>query len=368
MKAAKVARKEAEKLRRFLMKAELIDFDYEAEADTNFVYFPLKAGRIHKASQKKLENRFVSVERKFKKNVMRGELKEALSSELSGKELALLNRSYDVVGSIAILDIPSELKGRERVIAKTLLRLKNNIRTVLNKSGIHKGEFRTQKLAYILGERTKETIHKENDALIKLDVEKVYFSPRLSTERKRIAGLVRPGENVLVMFSGCGPYPLVIAKNTRAGRIMGIEKNKVAHEYALKNLELNKIRNVDFVLGDVREIVPRLRERFDMSEMHSISEHAQKHASGFSPAVFDRIIMPLPKEADTFLDTSFKVAKRGTVIHLYLFLEKDGFEAGKTKVREIARENNVRIKFLGLTKCGQYSPTTFRCCIDFVVL
>jgi tRNA (guanine37-N1)-methyltransferase len=344
MKAAKVARKEAEKLRKALMKEGLIDFDYVAEADRNFVYFPLRANGLSEASQKKLADRLVIVEKRPKRSLRGGELKDVLSGELSEKELALLNRSYDVVGSIAILDIPPELKGKERVIAKTLLGLKSNLKTVLNKSGIHKGEFRTQKLSYILGERTKETVHRENDALIRLDVERVYFSPRLSTERKRVAGLVRPGEKVLVMFSGCGPYPLVIARNAKAGSIIGVEKNRVAHQYALQNLALNKIRNVEFLLGDVRKVVPKMGERFD------------------------RIIMPLPKDADTFLDTAFRVAKRGTVIHLYLFLEKDDFETGEKRVREMARHNGAKVRIIGLTKCGQYSPTTFRCCIDFKMM
>jgi hypothetical protein len=36
----------------------------------------------------------------------------------------------------------------------------------------------------------------------------------LSTERKRISELVKPGEKVLVMFSGAAPYVCVIAKKT----------------------------------------------------------------------------------------------------------------------------------------------------------
>jgi hypothetical protein len=41
------------------------------------------------------------------------------------------------------------------------------------------------------GEKRTETTHKENGVNIKLDVEKCYFSPRLSQERLRIAKLVK---------------------------------------------------------------------------------------------------------------------------------------------------------------------------------
>lgn len=271
-------------------------------------------------------------------------LKSSLGKELTGTELSILNRSYDVVGNIAILDIPPELKSKAKVIGRRLISLNKNIKTVLKKSDIHKGEFRTQKLSYVAGVRTKETVHKENNALMMLDVEKVYFSPRLSTERKRVAGLVKPGERVLVMFSGCGPYPLVISKNSKAKDIVGIEKNRIAHDYALKNLLLNKAKNARFILGDVRDEVPKLEGKFD------------------------RIIMPLPKDADTFLDAAFKVAKKGSSIHLYLFLDKDEFGTGRQRVMKLANGCGKKIKVAELVKCGQYSPRVFRVCLDFRIL
>ena len=49
-------------------------------------------------------------------------------------------------------------------------------------------------------------------------MEDCYFSARLSTERKRVADLVKAGENVLVMFSGVEPYVAVIAKILRQKR------------------------------------------------------------------------------------------------------------------------------------------------------
>jgi tRNA G37 N-methylase Trm5 len=37
-------------------------------------------------------------------------------------------------------------------------------------------------------------------------------------------------------------------------------------------------------------------------------------------------------------------------------------------VRESARKEGVKVKITGITKCGQYSPTTFRCCVDFRII
>ena len=86
-----------------------------------------------------------------------------------------------------------------------------------------------------------------------MNVEKVYFSPRLSEERKRIFQQVKNNETILVMFSGIAVYPIVISKNTKAKAIVGIEINPIAHKYALENLKLNKISNVKLFLDDVKK-------------------------------------------------------------------------------------------------------------------
>ena len=222
-------------------------------------------------------------------------LREALKDKLNEKELSILKTGFDTIGSIAIIEIPPELVKKEKAIANELIGIHKNIVTVAKKVGIHSGEFRLQKLKVIAGKKTKETEYKENNVRLLLNVEKVYFSPRLSTERKRIMEKVKPGETVLVMFSGCGPYVCVIAKNTKAKEVYGVEINPIAHEYAEKNLLLNKIRNARLFLGDVRKIIPKLKKKFD------------------------RILMPLPKGAENFLDVALRAGKKGTIIHFYDF-------------------------------------------------
>lgn len=57
-----------------------------------------------------------------------------------------------------------------------MLRVNKNISTVLKK-GRHEGVFRVQRLEHLAGKKTKEAVYKENNVVLKLDVEKVYFSP-----------------------------------------------------------------------------------------------------------------------------------------------------------------------------------------------
>lgn len=304
-------------------------------------------------------------------------LKEAIKGKLDSALIKFLPRAFDVIGDIAILDIKEELKENEMLIADTLLELQPNIKVVCKKTGIHEGTFRTQKLKILAGEKRKETIYKENNITLCLDVEQVYFSPRSSSERARIASLVKKKEFVLVMFSGCGPFPLVILRTQPLiNKITSIELNPVAIRYHKKNLILNKSickslpdykkmpkniseksfltsliqQKIDVIEGDVREIVPKLIE--------------DKVYGG----KFDRILMPLPKSAESFLDIALLASRKDTIIHFYDFLNEKDFDLAKEKIDKACRSADKRYKILDLVKCGQFSPGTYRICVDFKVL
>jgi tRNA (guanine37-N1)-methyltransferase len=73
----------------------------------------------------------------------------------------------------------------------------------------------------LAGKNTKEAVHGENGVQMKVNLEQTYFSAKSAHERLRIAQLVKPGEEILVMFSGVAPYPLVLAKILLRIRFMG---------------------------------------------------------------------------------------------------------------------------------------------------
>ena len=236
--------------------------------------------------------------------------------------------SYDIIGDIIILD------ERAKVNAKSLLKKYKNVKVILKKAGIHKGEYRTQKLKYLAGEKRKETIYKESGCSFKLDVEKCYFSPRLSNERLRVLKQVKKNESILVMFSGVCPYGIIIAKHKPVKEIYAIEVNPVAHKYAEENVKLNKLKNIKLIKGDVKKVLPKIKNKFD------------------------RIIMPLPKDAPSYLKLAKKKLKKSGTIHLYTFF----------KSPDINKQNkflkNLNIK---LIRCGDYSPHIYRVCIDIKI-
>jgi len=272
-------------------------------------------------------------------------LKNALQNELTEQELDLLVRGYDVVGDIAITIIPHELEAKESIIGDTILRLHKNVKVVAKRNGNYSGELRTLPLKIIAGENRKETEYKEHGVQFCLNPEKVYFSVRSSNERKRLASLVNPDEEILVMFSGIGAFPLVIAKNSLAGKIVGIEKNPHAHNYAEKNLTKNKkIKNVTFLEGDVVDVMPTLSMKFD------------------------RIAMPLPKTAENFLDKALSVLKQKGWLHFYDFQSERNGDDSVEKVKIACAENNRTLIQAQTFVCGHCSPRTYRICVDAQIL
>ena len=269
------------------------------------------------------------------------DLKTSLRGELTEDELKLLVRSYDMVGDIAVVIIPEELKHRQGVIAAAILANNRRINVVAKRAGVYGGEYRTIPLTVIGGEDRKETEHREYGIRLRVNPEEVYFSVRSGTERYRIARLVKPGEDVLVLFSGIGPYPLVIGHNSRAGSIVGVEKNPLAHRYGLKNCALNrKIGNVQLIEGDADQVVPRLGR------------------------TFDRIVMPLPVGGARFLPTALAALSAGGWLHYYEMQEGDRFFESADRVARCCGTAGRQVLSARVVKCGHPSPRRYRICVD----
>jgi len=337
MDTVKVLFMDAEKAKKVLLKGKLLDKSRQFAKNKTHIFFPILSVQKAKKALKGIKH---TITRKKLKRIEKKEttLRSALKDKLPLNELAMLKAAFDVVGTIAIVEIDRELRKRKQIIADTLLKINKTVKTVLKKEGAHESEFRTQRMEHLAGEKTKVTVHKENNIKLKMNVEEVYFSGRLATERKRISKLVKKDEEILVMFSGCAPYPCVLSKNTKAKHVVGIEINPQGHKFGLENVKLNKLKNVELICGDVKKVVPKLKKKFD------------------------RILMPLPKSAEDFLDTALKVAKSGTVIHFYDFLKESEFKKAHAKIKKACKKD---CEIIRTVKCGQHAPYTFRICIDF---
>ncbi|MFH1834561.1 MAG: methyltransferase, partial [Methanobacteriota archaeon] len=214
-----------------------------------------------------------------------------------------------------------------------------NINVAAVKSSPVGTEYRTRSVEVVAGENRTETVHKEYGCYYKLDVSKAYFSPRSGTERKRVADQVEDGERVLVLFAGVGPFSILIAKSHSPKEVVAVELNEAACDYMLWNVARNKV-DVKVVCGDAKVETPKLGK-------------------------FDRIVMPLPKDAGDFLGVALPALAPEGVVHFYTFAH-DTNEA-EEKVKSKSKELGYKIKLLDSVVCGSYSPCLSRTCIDFTL-
>jgi tRNA (guanine37-N1)-methyltransferase len=269
-------------------------------------------------------------------------LKERLRPYLTESELNILPRGFEILGNIAIIQIPEKLEGKKGLIAKAVQEQHKQIKTVLRKIGKVDEEYRLPKYEILLGTET-ETIHVENHCRFKLDPTKVYFSEKLGSERWRIVQQVKEGEIINAWFCGIGPYPIEIAKNVKT-RIYAIEKNPECYKYLLENIKLNKVKNIECFLGDVREIAPKLKTKAD------------------------RTIMPLPKFSFEFLELALKHTKKGGIINFYTFSAEKELNNTVERLKNECKIFGKKIKIINIVKCGHYSPRVYRYCIDFKII
>ncbi len=338
MLAASTPLQYAQTVKEYLQKKSLLHPDHLPVKELGLMYFPLN--KKVKVPYADVEDSRITFPQKQKPRT----IEQVLAPQLTPQELSLVPRTQEIVGDILILEIPQELKSKERLIAEAYLQITKHIKTVVRKEDVHTGEFRTRKVRILAGKLTKETVHRESGVQLKLHVEKTYFSSRLGHERLRIAKQVKRGEKILVMFSGVGPYPLILAKNTEAQKIYGIELNPFAHYYAMQNVELNNLSSKVIIKeGDVRTVVPKMKQ------------------------TFDRVILPLPKTGEEFLPLALSKAKQGTTIHFYSFLREEDISKEGRRIAVQCRKLGRTVRIIRKVKCGQFSPGTFRICFDMKV-
>jgi len=248
--------------------------------------------------------------------------------------------SYDIIGDIAVVKSGKGEKKKELI--RSLLERKN-IKVVLEKADKIKGRLRTAKMNHLGGEKRKETLYKENDCKFLLNVETCYFSSRLSEERKKIAEKIKKKDRVLVMFSGVGPFSVVIAKLSNCREVVSVEISRECYKYAKKNIILNKLENVKVIQGDVKKKLDDLGK-------------------------FDKIVMARPNLRETFLKYALNVSRKGTIIYYYGFCKIDEKQRMLQELLDEAKKEGRKIKIMNVTRAGDIAPYKYRYRIEIRVL
>ena len=229
-------------------------------------------------------------------------------------------KGIDIVGNIAVVKFSrgAHVKQKKEE-AQHMLEIHKSVRTVVEKVGRFKGRLRVQATKHLLGEKTKEVLYRENGCMFRFNIDTCYFSPRLAAERQEVAAMVKKGERVLVMFGGVAPFAVVIAKQGKAERVVSVELSRACLPYAQENIKRNKVGAiVEAVQGDVRRVVPKMKEKFD------------------------RIVMTRPNLEDSFLDVAFKAVKKGGIVQYYGFYPEDDVGKMREMIQDEAKKDFFR--------------------------
>jgi tRNA (guanine37-N1)-methyltransferase len=277
------------------------------------------------------------------------------------EELLGFRPSFEIVGDIAIAELVAEKAEEERGagqeetaeekakadaqrierIASALMATNRNIRTVIVPISDVEGEFRTRRFRHVAGEERTVTTHKEHGLRYRVDLQGAYFTPRLGTERLRVASQIRQGDVVLDMFAGVGPFALLMAK--KGARVIAMDKNPVAVKYMRENARLNKINDMEIMEGDANELA--------------------LHYADYA----DHVIMNLPHSASQFLIPAMKAAKSGGIIHYYAISPEDDLFEDWALIEDAAERigASTEVTYKGVVR--SYAPHRLNVVIDFRV-
>ncbi len=319
----KVRKEHGEEVRLALKSANLLRTDLRIQRDDDFIYLPLTDEHLEGVE---LNAEIELCHRAFE-----------ILGRRSIEELSGFKPSYDVVGDIAVLS--SEVP---ETVASAILKLHRNIRVVAKRASQVEGVFRRRRIEIIAGEQRTETVHKENGCRYKLDLERVYFNPRLATERARVASMAERGEVIIDMFAGVGTFSILIARRVPETRVIAIDINPDAIRYLRENIRLNRVTNVTVIEGDVREVCEEFTD------------------------TADRIIMNLPMRAHEYIREAIRMLKPGGgTIHFYTVESESGESLmAKAKRKFMMRDASV----ISARKVKDYAPYKYIVCIDAKVL
>jgi len=322
----RVKREHGERMRKALVEGGLLDRSRKIRADETHVYLPVLD--MDAASRTKLEQiaPFEPIQIDFPP-----EERPATPEDILG-----YRPSFEVVGDIALVE-----EADAEAVAAAIMATSKSIKAVIAPVSDVEGEFRTRRFRHVAGEVRTITVHKEHSLRYKVDLEGAYFTERLGTERLRVARLVQPGDYVLDMFAGVGPFSLLLAK--KGALVVAMDKNPAAVKCLRENALLNRIQNIEILEGDAAEL--------------ALLYVGQA----------DHVIMNLPHSASSFLVPAMRAAKSGGVVHYYCIAPEDDLYRDEALIRKAAKEMGAEVEALYRGIVRSYAPRRHNVVIDFQV-
>jgi len=330
MKAVKVPKVGAEKVRRFAEKVGAKDKNRLIVTRGDYVEIPIYDGYEH------LFKDYEIIEQENPVFAKKTNLFEILKEKIPKELWDYIPRRYKILGDIILIKIADELEEYKRVIGETLLNLHPRCKAVWRDKG-KEGMLRKPNVELIAGSGSV-TIHKENGCYFKLDVTKVMFSVGNQGERMRIVKLVKDGEVIVDMFAGIGYFSIPIAVHSKPKVIYSIEINPESYSFLLENIKLNRVDTIVPILGDSMYVTPE--------------------------GIADRVIMG-HIYCHEFLPVAINALKdEGGIIHYHESTPEAVLNRPIERIKSVCEKLRKNVKILNFRKVKNYSPGVYHMVVD----
>ena len=180
---------------------------------------------------------------------------------------------FNTAGHVAHLNLRGQYHPYRHIIAQVIMDKNPGIRTVINKTDNvgTESEFRTFSYEVLAGSDNMLVEVSEAGCLFKFDYAKVYWNSKLGTEHQRVVSFFKPGEVVVDVMAGIGPFAVPAGK--KGVFVWANDKNPESYKYLAEIANRNKVNQfVRGMLGvtnlDVRSL--------------SLSSHSTKMATSSS--------------------------------------------------------------------------------------
>ncbi len=334
--AIRVSKKLAEDTRRLLLQAGIIHPEARVRRENEYILIPVNGkpdpDELAGLAGSETGDNLTIIEAEFETKPKKPSLEDILG----------FTPTFDVVGDLAIIDADDPEAAR---IAIALMEFRKSLKVVLGAASPVEGEFRTRQFVVLAGEDRTHTVHKEYGCRYKVDLAGAYFSGRLGNERQRVADTVKPGQCVVDLFAGVGPFSILIGRTVPGASVMAIDKNPAAVELLRENILLNKVDNVRARENDARDAAVELEHRAD------------------------HVIMNLPQSAREFLDSGIRVARDGGMVHFYdITHEDDLYRTSWELIQDAAARQGRAVECVDKRVVRSYAPYQYNVCIEFKVV
>ncbi len=277
-----------------------------------------------------------------------GYLKQKIGEEIFEKFKKYWPQSFDQIGEIIIIKIPTEIEKFSHDIGSALLNQNPKMSRVFHDLGVQ-GEFRVRKLELISGNKDLggETKIKENGGEFIIDISKGYFSPRLATERfetlnsaKLLKNKLGRSLKICDAYAGFGPA-LVTLLNEK-----GLVNYILANDL---NPEVTKILNQNLI-NCSKENVQFEVQCIDARKLVKFSKNKGN---------YDLLLVNLPHSTLEHLPQLIGLLNENnpSLLRAWCIIQSNEIEEVKNKLFELFTNLKKSITKISVNPTRSYSPT-----------